>query len=131
MKTWRSWRKTSPRRSASGGKLMNRQFRVLVKHFFGRFFDVDSTSPDADSRTRVIQLLGLLCVPGLMISFFMMGDHPAGATIVRAAVSHTDRLWLRVGDRYVFVAYGMVAMGLLMAFKWDSLFPDRRDYVIL
>jgi len=110
---------------------MNRQFRVLVKHFFGRLFDVDSTSPDADSRTRVIQLLGLLCVPGLMISFFMMGDHPAGATIVRAAVSHTDRLWLRVGDRYVFVAYGMVAMGLLMAFKWDSLFPDRRDYVIL
>src|SRR5205823_12163531 len=83
------------------------------------------------SRTRVIQLLALLTVPGLMISFFMMADHPAGSMFVTAAASETDRLWLRIGDRYVFVSYAMVVMGLLMTFKWDSLFPDRRDYLIL
>jgi macrolide transport system ATP-binding/permease protein len=110
---------------------MNSQFFTLVKHFFGRFFDVDSTSPDADSRARVIQFLALLSVPGLMISFFMMGDHPAVSMFGRGASSQVERLWLRLGDRYVFVAYAMIAMGLLMAFKWDSLFPDRRDYLIL
>jgi len=50
---------------------------------------------------------------------------------MRGAFSQVERLWLRLGDRYVFVAYAMIAMGLLMAFKWDSLFPDRRDYLIL
>ncbi len=110
---------------------MDKQFRVLVAHFFGRFFDVESSSTDVDSRTRVIQFLALLTVPGLMISFFMLADHPAGSMFVRGAFSETDRLWLRVGDRYVFVAYAMVVMGLLMTFKWDSLFPDRRDYLIL
>ena len=93
---------------------MNRQFGTLVRHFFGRFFDVESTSADADSRTRVIQLLGLLSVPGLMISFFMLGDHPANSMWMRGTSSLAERLWLRVGDRYVFVAYAMVAMGLLM-----------------
>src|SRR5262249_51813911 len=28
-------------------------------------------------------------------------------------------------------SFAMIAMGLLMAFKWDSLFPDRRDYLAL
>src|SRR5687767_14183312 len=110
---------------------MRGQFRTLVSHFFGRFFDVESSSADVDSRARVIQYLALLAVPGLMISFFMLGDHPAVSMWTRGASSVSERLWLRVGDRYVFVAYAMVAMGLLMTFKWDSLFPDRRDYQIL
>jgi putative ABC transport system permease protein len=93
---------------------MKPQFRTLVAHFFGRFFEVDSTSIDVDSRTRVIQYLALLSIPGLIVPVFMMGS--------RRAV---------IGDRYVFVAWAMLAMGLLMAFKWDSLFPDRRDYLIL
>ena len=45
--------------------------------------------------------------------------------------SELTRLWLRAGDRYVFVCYSMVVMGFVMTFKWDSLFPDRRDYLIL
>jgi hypothetical protein len=110
---------------------VSRQFRTLVAHFFGRFFDVDSTSADVDTSARLIQFLALLTVPGLMISFFMLADHPANSMWVRAASSQADRLWLRVGDRYVFVAYAMVVMGLLMTFKWDALFPDRRDYLIL
>jgi predicted permease len=110
---------------------MNSQFRTLVAHFFSRFFDAESTSADADVRARMIQYLALLSVPGVMLSFFMMADHPATSVWVRAAFSEADRLWLRVGDRYVFVSYAMVVMGLLMTFKWDSLFPDRRDYLIL
>ena len=47
------------------------------------------------------------------------------------SLSEMTRLWLRAGDRYVFVCYAMVVMGFVMTFKWDSLFPDRRDYLIL
>jgi hypothetical protein len=80
---------------------------------------------------RVLQLLAILTVPGLLISFFLIPDHPAGSLIMAGAETEAERVWLRVGDRYVFVAYAMTVMGLLMAFKWDSLFPDRRDYLIL
>jgi hypothetical protein len=39
--------------------------------------------------------------------------------------------WLLVSDYYFFVLYSMVAMGFVMVFEWDSLFPDRRDYIVL
>src|SRR5437867_4368435 len=61
---------------------------------------------------------------GAIVSLFTIADHP----LIRSEVT---RLWLRAGDRYVFVCYSMVVMGFVMTFKWDSLFPDRRDYLIL
>jgi predicted permease len=110
---------------------MGTQFRTLFRHFFERFFDTDSVA-DSDGRIRIIQLLAMLSVPGLMLSFFMKSDHPPGLTLfVTPAFSEIERIWLRVGDRYIFISYAMIAMGLLMAFKWDSLFPDRRDYLAL
>src|SRR5262245_16765536 len=66
----------------------------------------------------------MLALPGAIVSLFTMADHPLIS-------SEVMRLWLRSGDRYVFVCYSMVVMGFVMTFKWDSLFPDRRDYLIL
>src|SRR5262245_37077888 len=66
----------------------------------------------------------MLALPGAIVSLFTMADHPL-------ITSEVARLWLRSGDRYVFVCYSMVVMGFVMTFKWDSLFPDRRDYLIL
>jgi pimeloyl-ACP methyl ester carboxylesterase len=110
---------------------MGHQFRTLVRHFFERFFDVDSTTSDEAPYIRIVQLLAVLAIPGLLISFFLIPDHPPGSLIMAGAQTEAERLWLRIGDRYVFVAYAMMSMGLLMVFKWDSLFPDRRDYLIL
>ena len=110
---------------------MNSQFRPLFNHFFRRFFD-RSTSEDSQPLSGIAQLLAGLSIPGLMISFFMMSDHPPGVTMfVTPAFSDTARVWLRMGDRYVFVSFAMIAMGILMALKWDSLFPDRQDYMVL
>src|SRR5262245_32921616 len=66
----------------------------------------------------------MLALPGAIVSLFTIADHP----LIR---SELTRLWLRAGDRYVFICYSMVVMGFVMTFKWDSLFPDRRDYLIL
>jgi hypothetical protein len=100
------------------------RFKTLVRHFFGRFFDKDSLSEDADERANVVQIIGILALPGAIISLFMMVDHPM-------IQSELTRLWLRAGDRYGLIAYSMAVMGFVMTFKWDSLFPDRRDYLIL
>ena len=103
---------------------MNKEFRTLVAHFFGRFFDKDSRATESDAYTGILQLLALLVMPGLVLSFYMMTGNPL-------ARSEMARQWARVGDRYVFVCYSMVVMGLVMTLKWDTLFPDRRDYLIL
>jgi hypothetical protein len=103
---------------------MNERFKTLVRHFFSRFFDKDSLSPDADERANVVQFVAMLALPGAIVSLFTIADHP----LIR---SELTRLWLRAGDRYVFICYSMVVMGFVMTFKWDSLFPDRRDYLIL
>jgi hypothetical protein len=83
------------------------QFCRLTAHFFGRFFDKESISDGADSQAGVIQTLSMLAVPGLMLTF-----------------------WMRISP-YFFVSYSMIVMGFVMVFKWDSLFPDRRDYLNL
>jgi len=81
--------------------------RFLTRHFFDRFFDKDSISPGSDPSAGVIQTLSMLAVPGLMLTF-----------------------WMKISP-YFFVSYSMIVMGFVMTLKWDSLFPDRRDYVIL
>src|SRR5689334_978539 len=103
---------------------MNERFKTLVRHFFSRFFDKESLSQDGDERANVVQIVAMLALPGAIVSLFMLADHP----LIRSEVT---RMWLRSGDRYVFVCYSMVVMGFVMTFKWDSLFPDRRDYLVL
>src|SRR5215468_1784438 len=103
---------------------MNDRSKTLVRHFFSRFFDKDSLSAQADERANVVQIVAMLALPGAIVSLFTIADHP----LIRSEVM---RLWLRAGDRYVFICYSMVVMGFVMTFKWDSVFPDRRDYLVL
>jgi hypothetical protein len=49
----------------------------------------------------------------------------------RVQVSSTDFSWALAGVHYTFVSYSMAVMGLAMTFKWENLFPDQRDYLIL
>jgi hypothetical protein len=91
--------------------------RQLVRHFFGRFFDTESLSPQGDPQAGVVQTLGILAVPS---AFFVLLFRPL-----------TLWGWNLVGVRYLFVLYSMIVMGLVMVFEWDALFLDARDHQIL
>ncbi|MGE5648208.1 MAG: hypothetical protein ACM336_20715 [Acidobacteriota bacterium] len=93
-------------------------FSELVRHFFGRFFDKESLSPQGETETNLIQILSLLAVPGLFIAFWILPRAPITG-------------WPLIAERYFFVSYPMIMMGFAMVFEWDALFPDRRDYLIL
>jgi hypothetical protein len=92
-------------------------FGTLVRHFFSRFFDTESLSPQGEPEAGVIQTLGILAVPG---AFFVLLFRPLTLTG-----------WNLVAVRYMFVSFSMTVMGFLMVFEWDALFPDRRDYQVL
>ncbi|MEO8370082.1 MAG: hypothetical protein ABI806_12855 [Candidatus Solibacter sp.] len=97
---------------------------LLVRHFFGRFFDNEIVSQQGDMRTNVVQAFGLVATPGMFVPFYMIPQ--------RARFDHPfANNWILLSDYYFFVMYSMVVLGFVMVFEWDALFPDRKDYLIL
>ena len=92
-------------------------FGELVRHFFGRFFDRESLSPQSEPAAGVFQTLGMLAAPGGIVSIL--------------ALVFTFERWDLVGFRFLFICFSMAALGVAMVFEWNALFPDRRDYQIL
>lgn len=92
-------------------------FRDLVRHFFGRFFDKEALSPQGEPEAGVIQTLGIAAPASGFVALLMSVFNPMR--------------WDLVGLRFLFITYSMIAMGVVMVFQWDALFPDRRDYQIL
>ena len=92
-------------------------FGTLVRHFFSRFFDTESLSPQGEAEA------GRGPDP----------RHPGRSRrLFRASVPPlTLTGWDLVSVRYLFVSFSMTVMGFLMVFEWDALFPDRRDYQVL
>jgi hypothetical protein len=77
---------------------MRSSFWLLARHFFGRLFDNDIVSQTGDMRTNVVQVLGLVAAPGILVPFFMLPqplhfDQPFAYN------------WLLVIDCYFFVLY--------------------------
>lgn len=93
--------------------------RTLREHFFRRFFDSDTLSLEAETQTTVIRALSTCAVPGLMVVFWLMPHNV------------NRPFWAVAADRYFFVLYSFVAMGMVATFEWEMLFPDRTDFLIL
>ena len=100
-------------------------FRELTRHFFTQFIHGDSGGDDPLAM-NFAGIVGLLVGPALMYVFF---DMPRYVTFAY----HPIHVQIResLPDKFFLIAVGMVAMGLLMVFKWDAMFPERSDYVIL
>src|ERR1700761_1249434 len=96
--------------------------RALHEHFFRRFFDNDTLSSGGDTTTSVVRALCFCAVPGLMVAFWLL---PAYG-------SYAGRdTWARAADRYFFVLFSFVVMGIVTTLEWEMLFPDRADFLIL
>jgi hypothetical protein len=93
--------------------------RILIDHFFRRFFDNDTIQVEGDTVTTVVRALSIVAVPGLMIAFFMQNQYPQRT------------LWGSIEDQYFFVLFSFVVMGGVAIFEWEMLFPDRLDFLIL
>src|SRR5579875_2151313 len=91
----------------------------LTAHFFRRFFENDVLQSGEDTQTTVIRALSAVAAPGLMFAFWLQNQY-----IRRPA-------WGRVEDEYFFVMFSFVTMAAVAIFEWDTLFPDRLDFLVL
>ena len=99
------------------------EFRMLVEHFFRRFFDNDTIQVDGDTQTTVVRALSIVAMPGLMLAFFLQTAYPL-RPLFRPP-------WLVIEDHYFFVLFSFVVMGAVSIFEWEMLFPDRLDFLVL
>jgi hypothetical protein len=97
--------------------------RLLIDHFFRRFFDNDTIQVEGDTTTTVVRALSAVAVPGLMFAFFLQNAYPFPP--------HQRPLWGSIEDQYFFVLISFVVMGAVTIFEWEMLFPDRLDFLIL
>lgn len=102
-------------------------FVDLTGHFIRRFFDTELISKSAEAHLGVAHILAILAVPGVFYAVFTFFTYsyiywhftPALYTAVSAA------------DQCRYVLFSMVVIGMVAVLKWDTLFPDRRDFAVL
>src|SRR6267154_1272449 len=100
-------------------------FVVLLRHFFGRFFDNELVSGEGDTSASFSKIIGAVAAPGL-VCFWLMPKYSFLAyqpPDVAEAASLPDKL--------LFLTFSMAIMGFVTVLEWDALFPDRRDFTIL
>jgi CubicO group peptidase (beta-lactamase class C family) len=101
-----------------------RQFRVLYRDFLFRLVDRELLASHAkgDASRLVLQLASLLlCVGGLAslpALFFSVGQNAPARLTFAWGIEH-------------FLIATMLAVGVFAVLGWGSMFPDRRDIMVL
>lgn len=119
-----------------------RPFELLVRHFFERLFDNELVSPNSDANLGLAHILAVLAVPGLFIPLFLYPKYTDLSSRVPMYYRFPKGMdWslppaqlqemAAAADRLFFVSLAMVVLGLVTVLKWETLFPDRRDFSVL
>jgi hypothetical protein len=96
----------------------------LLRHFVRRFFDSDLVTTPGQMTTV---LIGALPVFFQWFLLFIMPLHRKYEHLTHLSTPHPYREAVRADELWL-ITLMMSAVGLLTAIKWQSLFPDLRDY---
>ena len=103
-----------------------RLFRIFVARIFRGGGDSDSEGLDLG----VGLVLTLLALPGGFVSVLMFVKYSTFLSWMRGA-PNVNPLAVAMPDEYFFIALSMAVAGTVAVWRWDALFPDRRDYMNL
>src|SRR5580698_7581357 len=107
-----------------------RPFWRMVSLFVARIFRGGGDS-DAEGLDLGIGLvLTLLALPGGFVSLFLMDKYGSLLQWLRG-LTHVDTLAIVLPDEYFFIVLSMTVTGAVAVWRWDAIFPDRRDYMNL
>jgi hypothetical protein len=97
-----------------------RQFRVLHRAFLTRVIDLELLSADADTDRLLAQFAALFAGFSFLFTFW----------IIFSGGGAFPPYFLSVMEHFL-IATTMVVVGLFSVLSWDSIFPDRRDVLVL
>lgn len=111
-------------------RLMRRPFCRLAAHFGQRLFSSGDDAGEGELSLGVGAVLALLATPGMFITLFLFDKYSSLIRFFRGG-GPFDPYAQSLPDQYFFFTFSMVITGIVAALKWDSIFPDRRDYMNL
>ena len=102
------------------------QFRVLYQQFLFRAVDLEllSASAQGDISKLLGQFASMLVFASLLAA--LMGLASGGADIPAS-----QRLAATWAIEFLLIATTMLVVGMFTVLSWDSMFPDRRDVLVL
>jgi hypothetical protein len=105
-------------------------FFRLVRLFTGRIFHGSGESDEGELAASMGVILSLLPLPGALYSIFLFDKYGTFFQWLRGARG-LDLLTAALPDEYFFIAFSMAVTGVVAVWRWDTIFPDRRDYANL
>ena len=95
------------------------QFRVLYRVFLLRVVDLELLSANGDTTKLLGQLAALLA--GISFLFCM-------PLLISGGGWNERDLWIM---EHLFIKTSMLTVGLFSVLSWESIFPDKRDVLVL
>ena len=105
-------------------------FWRLVELFVERIFRGGGDTDTEGLDLGVGLVLTLLAMPGGFVSVLLFDKYGSLLQWLRGQLQ-VDTLLIAFSDEYFFVVLSMTVTGAIAVWRWDAIFPDRRDYTNL
>jgi hypothetical protein len=94
-----------------------RQFLILTRHFFNRFFRNDVVDFEDQMKEKVI---------AAMVFLIILGGHISNSILFKYLFVPEEGLsWV---EKCYYLFFFMILLGFVTVIDWDVIFPDLRDY---
>jgi pimeloyl-ACP methyl ester carboxylesterase len=103
--------------------LARRQFKILYRSFLLRIVDPDLLPAHGDPLRLLVQVGALLASFSFVVSLMIVPPYARASAAEIAIYS-----W---GDQEFLIGTTIAVVGLFTVLAWDSIFPDRRDSLVL
>ena len=104
-----------------------RQFQLLYRSFLMRFLDLELLSAQGAMHNLLSQIAAVLAGLSFVLALFKVPQYYfAGQRLTSAQMAVAA--W---GDQEFLISTTMAVIGIFTVLMWDTLFPDRRDCLVL
>ena len=107
-----------------------RPFARMVQLFIARIFHGGGAADSESLDLSVGLFLSLLALPGGFVSILLFNKYGSLLQWMQGTTD-VDPYAIAVPDEYFFIVLSVVVTGVVAVWRWDSIFPDRRDYLNL
>src|SRR5580658_177238 len=102
-----------------------KQFRILYRDFLSRIVDLELIAAGGDARTLIVRFGSLLAAFSFILAYAMV---PRYAT---SGWPHDRLVVFARSDEEFLISTTITVAGLCAVMAWNTIFPDRRDSLIL
>ena len=110
--------------------LLSTPFAYAVRLFLGRILHGPGDSGEGELTLSAGLILALLPLPGAFYAVFLFEQYSTLLQWMRG--EHiADPVAAAMPEEYFFIVLSMVVTGVVAVWRWEAIFPDRRDYANL